>query len=468
MKPWQVFFIAVAVGLVIFLGIGLRLYEPSLQEQELSPAENANQPASENPDGSTGARQAFEFSPEQIAWREQALETLETLMARLQPLEEKGVQIWAPDEYKRLVESVTTGEQLYNEQRFREARDEYSYALLQVGALERKLDPTFNALLEQAVGFISAKQYDDALTALDTARLIKPQNQDVAALINTAQNGEAIDRLIVKASFALEENQPSEALPLLQEAISLDPTRADVRRLIVTAQNLARQMAFQANMQEGYTALDGRNFTDAISLFKKAIVLEPGNGEATSALVLAEKQKLADDLSQLERRASTAMADENWAQAIQHYQDALNLKSDASFANTGLARATFFNEKQSQLTDLLSKPDRLADNAVASYASSILAALDSVELPPKFAQSKAELEQALSAYSAPVQVTLVSDNRSTVTLLRRESFSPFRKKNAPTQARSVYGSGPPRWLSGQADFIYRARPRRSNFNNDRC
>lgn len=409
-------------------GVGLRFYEPSTSAPDQSSSNSVDQTSSPDQRPGTQDDLTFEPTPEQIAWRGQALEALEDLMERLRPLEEKGVKVWAPEEYQRLLETVTAGEQHYSGQMFREARDEYGYALLQVGALERKVEPTFETNLGQGQQFISDKNYGEAMAPLEIARLIDPGNEDVAAAINTAQNGEAVDRLIVKATFSIEEGRPSEALPFLQEASSLDKTRADVRELAEDARNLSRQMTIRDSIQDGYSSLQGRDFSTAIRLFNQALSLNPKNEDALTALDLAKKQKLEYDLGLLEQSASAAMAAENWTQAIQHYRDALDLRPDTAFAEAGLAQATFFNEKQSQLSELLAKPDRLADTAVAAYATKILQALETTELPPQMAKANAELVQALSAYSTPVQVTLVSDNRSRISLLRRESFSPFRTK----------------------------------------
>ncbi len=410
------------------LGVGLRFYQPSTPDQQPSPPENAGDTDAASSTENAETKLPFEASPEQIAWRKQALDALETLMARLQPLEQKGLQTWAPEEYQRLVETVSVGEQHYGEQRFREARDEYNYALLQVGALERTADPTFNRYMAQAEQLIGEKRYDNALADLEIARLIEPENETVPALINTATSGEAVDRLITKASFSLDQKQPSNALSLLTEALSLDPTREDVSRLTEEAKTLKQQMAFQDNMQAGFSALENQSFSDAISLFKQAQILEPGNADAVNALKLAEKQKLADDLNRLERSASAAMADEDWTQAIEHYQAALNLQPDTDFAETGLERATFFNTKRNQFAELLDKPERLADSDVADFALSVLKEIEGAQMPTMLAQASARLEEALYAYSTPVQVTVLSDNRSTITLLRRESFSPFREK----------------------------------------
>lgn len=425
---WQVLLIASATALVIVFAIGLRLYQPSAPDLQPESEETTDGTASQSRSSETQNSPVIEFSPEQIAWREQALEALEGLMARLQPLEKKGVQVWATEEYRRLVQTIEEAEQLYDEQQFRQARDVYKDAHLLVGALERAITPTFAKYTEQATRFISEKQYDQALNALEVAQLIEPENMNIPVWVNTARNGDAIDRLTIKASFALGENQPTDALSLLHEAISLDQTREDVRRLIADAETQSRQMAFRQYMKNGHAALESQEFSGAIDLFKQAMAIEPDSREASGALELAEKQKLAHDLHQLEERAATAMANEKWQQAIQHFRDALNLQLDTAFAQEGLDRATFFSEKTMQMDDLLRKPERLADDSVASFASSLLMEVEATELPPRFAETASKLQQMLLAYSSSVQVTLVSDNRSEITLLRRESFSPFREK----------------------------------------
>lgn len=380
------------------------------------------------PTGSSINQPGFEFSPEQIAWREQALEALEDLMTRLQPLEEKGVQFWAEQDYAELVSTVATGEQYYGEQKFREARDIYQRALTQVISLESQTQPIFNKLLARGEGLITKKEYDEAIQPLELARLIEPGNERVSRAINTATHGKAVDRLLLKASFAIDEGQPTDALPLLQEASSLDGTRQDIFETIEYAQMLSRRIAFQSSLQTGYSALEAQKYSEAINLFKKAIALEPRNSEAANALNLAETQKLEYDLESLERQAAAAMTAEDWTQAIRLYENALNLRQDEAFAVTGLQEATFLNVKKNQMLELLAKPERLADDAVGLHAASVLDELGTRDLPPKLSETFAKLHQSLAAYSSPVEVTLLSDSRSQVTLVRRESFSPFRQK----------------------------------------
>lgn len=427
-KRWHILLIGAATIAVVGLGIGIRFYQPSAPDNHEFAAENTDAttvPArSETPNN----LQTIEASPEQIAWRDQALEILESLMARLQPLEERGVQLWATDDYERLINTVSEGEQHYAEQRFRDARDEYKIALSQVAELEEQMAPAFETYRERGRQLIAEKQYNDAIESLEIARIIEPDDTNIAIAINTAQNGAAVDRLITKASFAIGEEQPSDALSHLKSAQALDPVRADIRRLISDAQALSKQLAFKSNIQAGYSALESRAFVEAISLFKKAISIEPGSAEADDALRLAEKRKLDDDLNQAEQHANTAMNVENWQEAIQAFEEALTLQPGVAFAKTGLANAMFFSEKQNQMNALLARPARLADDAVARHAASILSELQSVELPPKLAALGAELNQKLISFNKPVTVALTSDGRSTITLLRHESFSPFRKK----------------------------------------
>ncbi len=426
----QFFLASGAVLLLIVWAFALQLYDPSSsgsiqEEQSLKPNTPAQQQSGTDTEGL-----AKILPPQQLAWRDQALEILEELTPTLELLERKAILQWSPESYQELIEKISLGEEAYGAQRFRDARDHYWNALQQGETLKAQMPEVFATYAERSVRLIEGKQYAEALELLEVAGSIDPENEPVAAAINTAIQGEAVDQLLTKARFFLDEEQPAEALGSLKEALSLDPVRTDVKNMEKEATGLSRQLAFRGYMRDGHAELAKTQFSDAIAAFDKAVKLYPGNEEASSALQAAEKQKMDNELSKLREQASAAMQQEAWAAAEKLYQSALTIKADTAFAETGLQQAVYYGRKQVQIRDLLAEPDRLSDQTVARYASEVIADLEQKPgLPSALGAEADKLKSTLQAYRRLVSVTFQSDGRSVVSIIRGQSFRPFREKS---------------------------------------
>ncbi len=422
----QILLLIVAVALLMVWAAALQLYDPTVDQDinedppaaldtsEISPAE-PEVPAT--------------LPPQQVAWRDQALEVLEELSPLLEVLETRAVLQWSPEKYEQLIETLSAGEEAYSAQRFRDARDTYRQALQQANTLMADMPQAFAAYAERGMQLITEKQYAEALEDLEIAALIDPEHKPVQTAINTAQQGEAVDRLLTKARFFIGEEQPAEAIAALQEAASLDPERVDVKAAANEAVRLSRELQFRGHMRNGHAELDRSNFDDAIAAFNKAIGLYPDKAEATIALQAAQNQKTDYELNTIRVEAIDAMEQESWSIAETLYRDALALRPSVAFAEVGLQKAVNYRDKQKQLRTLLNDPARLSDQSVAGYSAAVIAELEAdAELPPGLVQAKETLKLQLQEYSRLVPVTLRSDGRSVVSILRGERYRPFRQK----------------------------------------
>ena len=416
-----------ATAIVVVWFVGLQVYEPGAAVDIPKPI------VAENPQA-TQLRPAVgpaadTLMPEQLAWRDQALTAIEELTPRLRKLERQAVLHWAEVEYKALQETVESGEQAYAEQRFRDARDLYEKGVAQVEKLEKQVPTAFAAYRKKGIKLLAEKRYDEALAVLDIAGLIDPEDKGVAAGINTARHGEAVDRLLTKGNFALDQKLPQDAMSFSKEASSLDPVRADIQKLMAKASEMARQHAYSAQMKSGYAALEAKRFPEALTAFNRAVALAPKSREASAALETAKRQQTTEKLDGLRQAASAAMEQQAWEDAQRLYTEALAIREDLAFAATGLKKATFYRDKTEQTTALLAKPDRLADRTVAAHTAGIIAELEKDRaLPPRLAEAKNKLKTLLTAYKSPVAVTVYSDGRSNISIIRGDSYQPFRKK----------------------------------------
>ncbi|WP_417452109.1 hypothetical protein [Kordiimonas sp.] len=424
------------IALLAVVAIWRLVYQPTSPSEVPEPAPAPHRTEQTRPSATPAAATLL---PEQLAWRDEALAVLEALTPRLLSLERRALADWAADEHKALRGLVASGEEAYAEQRFRDARDFYADGLAQVETLEAALPAAFADYEARGMEEIAQKRYDEALAILEIAGQMDPDHAGVAAAINTAQNGEAVDRLVTKAAFALDEGEPGEASGYLRQASTLDPARADVRQLAARATAMARQQAFASHMRAGHTALAAERFDDALAAFGRALKLEPGREEAASAVAGAVKQKKDYQLAEFRKRGAEAMVAETWADAAGLYKQALLVQPDVAFAKMGLQQATFYGEKQKQIAALLARPERLSDKAVAGHAASIIAELDAgpgtdtgtdkaTGPPAGLARARDSLQAALKASNTLVPVTVTSDGRSSISVVRGQSYSPFKRK----------------------------------------
>lgn len=182
-------------------------------------------------------------------------------------------------------------------------------------------------------------------------------------------------------------------------------------------------------MSEGLAALDSGRFAEAQAALARAEAARPGTRAAADAIKRAEEGLKGEAMSRHRARGESAEAREDWRAALVEYDAALKLEPQVAFAQEGRARSRPRAELDETLAAYLQRPERLSTEAVAREAErALVRAREASPDGPRLQQQTAALERLLREARTPVDVHLVSDGLTEVSVLRVGSLGTFREK----------------------------------------
>ena len=149
--------------------------------------------------------------------------------------------------------------------------------------------------------------------------------------------------------------------------------------------------------------------------------------DAGRRLAAMEKaQKLID----LKDKAEKLAGEERWSEALRVYDEALAIDPQFGFAETGRKLAWQRFEFDRSIRQILSRPVRLQEKGPRQETEQILAKARSIDDPGPILQKQTiELAELVRAATTPVEVTLRSDNETSVIIYQIGMFGKFIEKS---------------------------------------
>lgn len=142
-------------------------------------------------------------------------------------------------------------------------------------------------LSDEILSHAAETSCEDAVDLLRVLLRLDVTNVEARRLLGRTEK-EIADRLMEAADQALGDGRPSEAVRLLEEACEHAPTDAVRERL-----NRARCASALA---DGIALYEAGEYPQAITQFRRALAIEPGNAEASRHLAYAEKLAANDEI----------------------------------------------------------------------------------------------------------------------------------------------------------------------------
>lgn len=227
----------------------------------------------------------------------------------------------------------------------------------------KELEEQYNNLITQADKSFDAKSYEDARSKYEEALKLKPNESHPSARISQIdeilkklkEDADAAKKLeedynqaITDADLAFKASKWDQAIAKYEEALGLKPDEKYPKDQIKLANENKDKEAAEAELEEKYKALmaegktlkDGEKYEEAITKYKEAKALKPGEQEPQNRI--DEIQKILNDLAgakELEEKYNKLMADGNDLQtkdelepALGKFEEALGLKPGDSEA----------------------------------------------------------------------------------------------------------------------------------------
>src|SRR5690606_35916642 len=260
------------------------------------------------------------------------------------------------------------------------------------------------------------------------ALLMSPADDDAQAGLARAENLPQVLALMDEASSLSASGELQEARSRLEQALAVDPEHPQARRQLDELTARIADNAFTTVMSQGFAALQEGSADNAIAAFERALSMRPDSREARAAIDQTRDQL---DVSQISRHRSSAEAyeaQENWASAMAEYDAVLAIDPNLVFAVEGRDHAARRQQLDTLLQQAIDQPQRLADEAVHAQALQVYyTGAQLAEPGPRLQQQLAQLEQLLLAAQVPVDVQLISDNATEVTVYQVGVLGQFER-----------------------------------------
>jgi len=276
-------------------------------------------------------------------------------------------------EYNRL---IALGDANVNQSRYAEAiisfkealniRPDDSNALVRISAAEKQLalagekakkDAEYNRLIAKGDANVNQSKYAEAIIDFKDALNIRPGDSIALVRISAAERqitmagdkakkDAEFNRLIASGDANVNQSKYTEAISNFKDALTIKPDDQNAKvKLTAAEQLLSNLLAAKAKTDEEFNRLvlkgddnvTGKNYNEAISNYKGALVIKPNNPEVVVklsnatrllALVNETQNKLEQEFSRFLSEGDAGVSAKKYAEAITLYKSALKLKNN--------------------------------------------------------------------------------------------------------------------------------------------
>lgn len=191
----------------------------------------------------------------------------------------------------------------------------------------------------------------------------------------------------------------------------------------------ASKEAFAAAMTEALSALMNEDYAAAREAFERAKALRPEAPEVASGLSQVEEGLRTRAIAGHRERGLEQERLENWRAAEAEYDSALALDSSLRFAQEGKKRSAARALLSEKLDFQIAHPERLSDRRALEEASRLADEARGIEPSgPRQREAILKLEALVASFSQPVELQILSDSLTDVTLQRIGRLGRFDRR----------------------------------------
>lgn len=370
------------------------------------------------------------IDPERLAELKNTAEiALSRVVALEGELETKGVSSWAGEDWQAFVGAMNRGDDSFLVEDFEQAIDAYEQGTDLGERLLERIDPEFDSAIQLGEEALLAPDPSAAVEAFERALLVKPENSRAAAALSRAKQLPEVLTLVEQGELLEQQGRLAEASAAYQEALALDADWGLARVALNRVAGARAANRYQSAMAEGFAALNSEDFDGARRAFEKALAERANDQPALDGLAQTDQGEKLKAIALARARGSALERLEQWQGAVAQYRAALALDDTLTFAREGLSRSQERLDLDTKFEALLASPNRLFDPRTRTDAKGLVSQsqtfiADSKKLPDQTQRLRTLIQLA----EQPLEVTLLSDLQTQVTLYRVGPLGQFEQK----------------------------------------
>jgi len=362
--------------------------------------------------------------------RKNAQDVLAELLQRQEELVAQQVSDWGSSDYIIALEQANIGDEYYRAQDFVLARESYAMGL--IGLIE--LIDSISTVLAQTI-IDADKALLDANSALAEQKyalavLLNPENEEAKIGLQRAKTLDEVTQLFVSADDFFEDDELEKAETLYRQIVDLDGynEQAQEKLLMVTGQILENE--FVGIMSIGYAFLEADEPGKAIAEFQRATTLGINEDQALAAITQTENNLANAEINALQELIIEAEAAERWQDAVTEYENVLLIDENLIFAINGRDNARKRAQLDRLLVDAVENPERFSADDVFQQTLDVFYTGRSIEQAgPRLQNQLDTLEALLEDSQVEIDILLVSDSLTDVTVLRVGTMGTFEQRS---------------------------------------
>lgn len=357
-----------------------------------------------------------------------AIELMNTYRQIKERVVATNIEIWAPDDLQYLESIENEADDYFNKDLFFEAINSFNEAITIAETIFNKSSIVLNQFIDSGFNFLLLNNAIDAEISFRKALEIDPSNTMANKGLERSLVLDKVRNYINEANLQISVNSLDKAKNLIDEASRLDNQYQGLDKLRADIIELIKARDLNVLISDGFKDLKIQRFSDAKINFDKALLIDNNSKLALEGINLANVGIKKNIIEEEKALAYESLTLEDFSKASLHFQSILNSDPNIQFAILGLQEVKRFKELEFHLDRYINMPDRLSSPNVYEEALNVLNSSNLLNLQERLLSKKEQLEFLLTKFSKEINITLISDSNTQVSILNVGMIGVFNSK----------------------------------------
>jgi serine/threonine protein kinase/tetratricopeptide (TPR) repeat protein len=424
--------VGISLAVLVTILLGVVFFLPStVTDDDAATPEAASNTAADTP---TTVPAEPESEPEEdlperdgrVVARSEADQVLGQLLSMMNTLERRAVQRWGGLRFKQAQEVYAEADAAYLARDWATASDKYRETIAALEPLLEEVDQVFAQHYNDAQTALQAANTLDALRLFEMAVAISPSHAGAQAGLARARNLDTVLVLTERGMTFERDLELVAAQEAYKQAVELDPEWQPAREGLDRVSEVITRSEFDQRMTEGLIAISDGHYDAARAAFRMAQELEPASREPADGLLQVEQEIRLNQISAYEQQVLQQEEDEEWPAAVATYDKILEIDDNLEFAQQGKQHARQLTLLHEELDTYIEEPDSLSSPSTMQKATMRVVDITRMsDVGPSLSAKRDELSRLLKRAATPLQVQLVSDNATDVSVYKVGKLGSF-------------------------------------------
>ena len=354
---------------------------------------------------------------------------LSELLARLEDLKVNGVLFWGGEDWSDALIYQAEGDSAYTLRQFNTAVLKYRESMQILIDLELSIPQRLSLALKEAGDALMQGNQELAIEQYEIALAIDGINQEAKVGYERALKVDRVIKSMVEADVFSNSGEWEKAIISYENALIIDPEWINAIKGLETSKQKLDEELFQKSLSRGYQLLSEEKFEETKIEFDQAFKINPNSRDALQAIEELELRARISKIESIQFEALIAEVNEQWVLAKKHYETILKLDANIKDASESLKTVSQRISLASDLIFFTANADNLSDDDLLKKAKKILKQANAIKKKgPVLVRQIENLANVISIASVPMNISILSDEMTNITLYKVGQLGVFRNK----------------------------------------